>query len=205
MPPPAPLVADELCRAVKLPRRAACGAGIPSSRRHVAIVGAGAAGLATALGLSRRGIAVTILEAGQRVGGRIRTVEVGGGPYDLGATWVHGRTAEANPALAFAKELPLRSSGGAPKTGKAGARTVFGTDGSEATTGSVQKEIKQCTVDGRMASRLASAYALALEESTGYKAKDDDDPSAFGAPAVEAAPATDYDAEELEVMEAEEG
>ncbi|CAE7697378.1 Smox [Symbiodinium sp. CCMP2592] len=153
MPLPAPLVADELCRAVKLPRRAACGAGIPSSQRHVAIVGAGAAGLATAFGLSRRGIAVTILEAGQRVGGRIRTVEVGDEPYDLGATWAHGRTAEANPALAFAKELPLRSSGGAPKTGKAGARTVFGTDGSE--------------VDGRVASRLASAYALALEECEG--------------------------------------
>ena len=32
-----------------------------------------------------------------------------------------------------------------------------------------------------------------------------DDPSAFGAPAAEAVPATDYDAEELEVMEAEEG
>ncbi|OLQ06107.1 Spermine oxidase [Symbiodinium microadriaticum] len=153
MPLPAPLVADELCRAVKLPRRAACSAGITPSQRHVAIVGAGAAGLATALGLSRRGIAVTILEAGQRVGGRIRTVEVGGQPYDLGATWAHGRSAEVNPALAFATRLPLRSSGGAPKTGKTGARTVFGTDGSE--------------VDGRVASRLASAYALALEECEG--------------------------------------
>ena len=36
-------------------------------------------------------------------------------------------------------------------------------------------------------------------------AADDDDPSAFGAPAVEAGTRTDYDAEELEVMEAEEG
>lgn len=36
-------------------------------------------------------------------------------------------------------------------------------------------------------------------------ATEDDDPSAFGAPAAEAAPATDFDAEELEVMEAEEG
>ena len=52
---------------------------------------------------------------------------------------------------------------------------------------------------------LAQAEELDGVMPPNAAAADDDDPSAFGAPAVEAAPATDYDAEELEVMEAEEG
>ena len=35
-----------------------------------------------------------LLQAGQAVGGRVRTGDVHGRPYDLGATWAHGRSAE---------------------------------------------------------------------------------------------------------------
>jgi monoamine oxidase len=59
----------------------------------VAIIGAGAAGLAAAAELSRRGCNVSLLEARDRIGGRILTrhepeLPV---PLELGAEFVHGR------------------------------------------------------------------------------------------------------------------
>ena len=54
------------------------------------VVGAGVAGLTAAHALASRGITVTVLEARQRVGGRVMTVPVAGdaeGHLDLGATW----------------------------------------------------------------------------------------------------------------------
>src|SRR6266850_5511447 len=62
----------------------------------VLIIGAGAAGLSAARQLSARGLAVTILEARDRVGGRINTqrntsVPV---PIELGAEFVHGKAPE---------------------------------------------------------------------------------------------------------------
>ena len=58
----------------------------------IVIVGAGAAGLAAAQDLKVRGFHnVVILEAQNRVGGRIRTERLGGTvPVELGATWIHG-------------------------------------------------------------------------------------------------------------------
>src|SRR5262245_27261172 len=69
----------------------------------VVVVGAGAAGLAAAARLAREGIAVCVLEARDRVGGRIFTrhnpgVDV---PIELGAELVHGRPAAT---LAWAGE-----------------------------------------------------------------------------------------------------
>lgn len=57
----------------------------------VLIIGAGAAGFAAAARLLERGCtSLTILEATNRIGGRIRTVEFGDNVVDLGAQWVHG-------------------------------------------------------------------------------------------------------------------
>ncbi|HVJ28970.1 MAG TPA: FAD-dependent oxidoreductase, partial [Gammaproteobacteria bacterium] len=61
----------------------------------VAVIGAGAAGLAAAAELSRRGCGVSLLEARDRIGGRILTrrepdLPV---PLELGAEFVHGRPA----------------------------------------------------------------------------------------------------------------
>ena len=62
----------------------------------VLVLGAGMAGLCAARELSRRGLAVTLLEARARLGGRILTEDVFGWstPVELGAEFVHGRPVE---------------------------------------------------------------------------------------------------------------
>ena len=49
------------------------------------MVGAGVAGLSAALELQRAGVAVVVLEASDRVGGKVRVSDVGGVPVDEGA------------------------------------------------------------------------------------------------------------------------
>lgn len=55
------------------------------------VVGAGVSGLAAARKLAEAGLRVVVLEASERVGGRIFTVREGGTPVELGAEFVHGR------------------------------------------------------------------------------------------------------------------
>lgn len=59
-----------------------------SSQKKVIIVGAGAAGFAAASKLISHGFQnVLILEAEQRIGGRINTIPFGTGVLDIGAQW----------------------------------------------------------------------------------------------------------------------
>ncbi|MBX9991783.1 1-hydroxycarotenoid 3,4-desaturase CrtD [Phreatobacter oligotrophus] len=53
---------------------------------RVVIVGAGIAGLTAAMLLAHRGCAVTLVEASDHTGGKIRAVETGAGPLDSGPT-----------------------------------------------------------------------------------------------------------------------
>ncbi|ODV83743.1 hypothetical protein CANARDRAFT_9307 [[Candida] arabinofermentans NRRL YB-2248] len=55
----------------------------------VLIVGGGIAGLNAALNLHRYGVDFVLLEARDRLGGRILTNKSGLKPYDLGASWAH--------------------------------------------------------------------------------------------------------------------
>jgi monoamine oxidase len=69
----------------------------------VVVVGAGAAGLAAGASLTEKGLAVRVLEARARVGGRAWTVAPrGDGPaIDLGCEWLH--SADRNPFVAIAR------------------------------------------------------------------------------------------------------
>ncbi len=63
----------------------------------VTVVGAGIAGLGCARMLAERGLRVCVVEARERVGGRVRTERVGGQGgqiVELGAEFVHGRPEE---------------------------------------------------------------------------------------------------------------
>jgi phytoene dehydrogenase-like protein len=61
----------------------------------VIVIGAGAAGLSAAGDLAHSGLEVTVIEARDRLGGRIlsRRLPSEGLPVELGAEFVHGRPA----------------------------------------------------------------------------------------------------------------
>lgn len=61
-----------------------------NSHPDVVVVGAGAAGISAARTLIQLGLDVTVVEAGDRIGGRCWTDnETFGVPYDVGAHWLH--------------------------------------------------------------------------------------------------------------------
>src|SRR6478735_4314399 len=97
------------------------GTSADSSRRraHVVVVGGGIAGLAAARHLlaEQPDLAVTVLEAGPRTGGKLRLGEVAGQPVDLGAEAMLHRRPEAVDlarAVGLADDLvfPLTTSAG---------------------------------------------------------------------------------------------
>ncbi|MFD3613911.1 protoporphyrinogen oxidase [Streptomyces sp. NPDC058676] len=71
---------------------------------HVVVIGAGIAGLAAAHRLLLRGARVTVLEASDRVGGKLLPGEVAGARVDLGAESMLARRPEA---VALAREIGL--------------------------------------------------------------------------------------------------
>ncbi|KOC63640.1 Spermine oxidase [Habropoda laboriosa] len=70
------------------------------------IIGAGAAGIAAATRLMKNGLEnVTILEAKNRIGGRINTVDFSDNVVELGAQWVHGEHGNVVFSLASPHKL----------------------------------------------------------------------------------------------------
>jgi polyamine oxidase len=72
----------------------------------VAVIGAGVAGLAAAQALAEAGRDVTVLEARDRIGGRVWTDRALGVALDLGASWIHG--VDGNPITALADQAGAR-------------------------------------------------------------------------------------------------
>lgn len=81
------------------------GAGARGRRRRVIVVGAGMAGLGAAAELRRAGVETIVLEARDRIGGRVHTVDDLGAPVDLGAAWIHD--SRGNPLTALARRERL--------------------------------------------------------------------------------------------------
>jgi monoamine oxidase len=74
------------------------------SEVDVAVIGAGAAGIGAARHLLEAGTAsVLVLEARDRVGGRVNTIAPAGFPLDRGAEWLH--SADRNPLSPIARRL----------------------------------------------------------------------------------------------------
>jgi monoamine oxidase len=86
----------------------------PPRNPDVAVVGAGAAGIAAARACLAAGLSVAVLEARHRVGGRAVTVMLKGHPVDLGAHWLHSASANPLVRLAYGQGEPLRE---APRQG----------------------------------------------------------------------------------------
>lgn len=75
----------------------------------VVIVGAGPSGIAAATRLLENGVNnIIVLEAENRIGGRVNSVEFGGRIVDLGGQWCHGE--ENNIVYELVKDLDLLSS-----------------------------------------------------------------------------------------------
>jgi monoamine oxidase len=73
---------------------------------RILVLGAGMAGLVAARLLHDSGFKVTLLEARERIGGRVWTDDRVGAPVDLGGSWVHG--VEGNPLALWCGKLGVR-------------------------------------------------------------------------------------------------
>jgi monoamine oxidase len=71
------------------------------------VIGAGIAGLTAARLLTRAGRRVIVLEARDRIGGRVTTVRTDGLATDMGASWIHGITGNPVAAAAQAFGMPM--------------------------------------------------------------------------------------------------
>lgn len=77
------------------------------SQEKVIIIGAGISGVAAGKTLQESGYEVVILEARNRVGGRIWTDRSTGKALDLGASWIHAITGNPITELAIKIKAPL--------------------------------------------------------------------------------------------------
>ncbi len=80
---------------------------IDPKTKSVIVVGAGISGLAAARQLHEQGFTVIVLEAQDRVGGRLRTNRSASVAFDEGASWIHG--IDGNPITALAQQAGMQT------------------------------------------------------------------------------------------------
>jgi polyamine oxidase len=86
--------------------------GVVGSVQRVVVVGAGIAGLTVANALTHQGVECVVLEARDRVGGRLHTVDLAGCPVDLGGSWIHHPV--GNPLRDFTRQAGVSCTDGDP-------------------------------------------------------------------------------------------
>jgi len=79
----------------------------PPDTRSVLIIGAGMAGLAAGRSLADAGWPVRLIEARDRIGGRVYTNRDWGVPLDMGASWIQGT--QGNPLTELAQKAQLQT------------------------------------------------------------------------------------------------
>ena len=75
--------------------------------KTVLVIGAGISGLAAASSLKNKGFNVVVLEAQNKVGGRLRSDRSLGIAFDEGASWIHG--IDGNPITTLAQESGMQT------------------------------------------------------------------------------------------------
>lgn len=138
------------------------------SGRQVVIVGAGLSGLSAARDLRAAGADVTVIEARDRIGGRIWTSRLWADlPMDLGASWIHG--IKGNPLTALADEA------GAKRLATSyDSAIALGPDGRETDPEPALEETEALVEAAREAMGAADmSLADAITTSDGWLAADD--------------------------------
>jgi len=80
-----------------------------SEQTKILVVGAGISGLGAAKDLHDSGYEVTVLEARNRIGGRIYTDRSLGFPLERGANWIHSNKLDSNRLMSLKEELGLKT------------------------------------------------------------------------------------------------
>jgi monoamine oxidase len=92
--------------------------GVTGPVERVVVVGAGIAGLTVANALANAEVECVVVEARERIGGRLHTIDLAGGPVDLGGSWIHHPV--GNPMRAFADQVGVACRSGNPLSELAG-------------------------------------------------------------------------------------
>ena len=92
--------------------------GVAGPVERVLVVGAGIAGLTVANALGHGGVECVVVEARDRIGGRLHTVDLAGSLVDMGGSWIH--TPAGNPMRAFAQHVGVPCRGADPSPELAG-------------------------------------------------------------------------------------
>jgi polyamine oxidase len=125
-----------------------------SNYADILVIGAGVAGLTAARGLKAKGFNVIILEARDRIGGRIWTDNSLGVPLDLGAAWIH--RINGNPLTKLAKQFQIQT-----RNTDFDANWVYGSSGKKLT----QMEVAEIEAAYKQVDREIARLRAAANES----------------------------------------